>query len=75
MLKVNRVPSEEQLLTVSIKTAAAMIGIGRSTLYGLLDVGEIETIKVGRRRLVVVASLRAFVESKRLPVSTLPSIG
>lgn len=65
MLKSNRALSEQQLLTVSIKTAAAMLGIGRSTLYGFLDAGEIETVKVGRRRLVVVASLRAFVESKR----------
>lgn len=44
-------------LTVSIKAAAAMLGVGRSTLYVLLGESEIETINVGGRRLVLVASL------------------
>ncbi len=65
MTKAKHKIAEHELLVVPITTAATMLGIGRSTLYGLLGADEIETIKVGRRRLVVMASLRAFVEAKR----------
>jgi excisionase family DNA binding protein len=55
MTKAKQRLLEHEPLTVPIRTAAIMLGIGRSTLYELLDAGEIETIKVGRRRLVLVA--------------------
>lgn len=53
-------------VAVRIPEAAAMLGIGRSTLYLCIAAGEIETIKVGRSTLVPVASLNAFVASKRV---------
>jgi excisionase family DNA binding protein len=65
MTKAKQGLSEHEPLTVSIRTAATMLGIGRSTLYELLGADEIETIRVGGRRLVMVASLKAFVEAKR----------
>ena len=52
-------------LTVRIPQAAAMLGIGRSTLYLFIASGEIETIKVGRATLVPVETLEAFVASRR----------
>jgi excisionase family DNA binding protein len=52
-------------IAVRIPQAAAMLGIGRSTLYGCIAAGEIETIKVGRSTLVPVDSLTAFVASRR----------
>ncbi len=42
-----------------------MIGIGRSKLYELMESGELETIKIGTSRLVLVSSLQAFVEARR----------
>ena len=63
---------EPEPLTVSIRTASAMLGIGRSTLYVLLGAGEIETIRVGGRRLVMVTSLKAFVESQRDTTNSSP---
>ncbi|WP_077510165.1 helix-turn-helix domain-containing protein [Sphingomonas sp. LM7] len=42
-----------------------MIGIGRSKFYELIAAGDIETIKVGVRRLVLLSSLTAFVEKQR----------
>lgn len=56
---------EAQPITVRIPTALRMLGLGRSKFYDLLKVGEIETIKVGRATLVVVASLHRFVASRR----------
>ena len=45
-------------LTVTVKEALAMIGIGRTSFYELVAGGEITTVKIGRRRLVHVDSLR-----------------
>ncbi|PHR19478.1 MAG: excisionase [Sphingopyxis sp.] len=57
--------SEIQPITVRIPMAIKMTGIGRSKLYELIGAGEIETIKVGSSRLVIVESLREFVERSR----------
>lgn len=45
-------------LFVSISDAAKALSIGRTSLYELIRTGELETRKMGRRRLVTVASLR-----------------
>jgi excisionase family DNA binding protein len=52
-------------LTVRIREACRMTGIGRSKLYELIQAGEIEVIKVGTMTLVPVASLEAFLASHR----------
>ena len=52
-------------VAVRIPQAAAMLGIGRSSLYLCIAAGEIETIKVGRSTLVPVDSLKAFVAARR----------
>jgi len=50
-------------LCLSVRDACRELGgLGRSTLYELLAKGEIDSMRVGARRLVVTASLRAFVE-------------
>lgn len=53
-------------LTVRIREACHMTGIGRSKLYELIQAGEIEVIKVGTMTLVPVASLEAFLASHRM---------
>jgi len=37
--------------------------LSRSTLYHLISTGEIESIKVGSRRLIPAESLDRFIES------------
>lgn len=54
-----------ELLTVRIREACRITGIGRSKLYELINDGEIEIIKVGAMTLVPVAGLRAFVARVR----------
>ncbi|MHB9879921.1 helix-turn-helix domain-containing protein [Pacificimonas sp. ICDLI1SI03] len=53
----------EQVLC-SIPEAAEALGIGRSKAYQLLEAGKLETITIGRRRLVRVASVKAFAEKE-----------
>ena len=42
-------------LTVTLKTARQLLGIGNTKLYELVNDGTIETITVGRRRLAIYA--------------------
>jgi excisionase family DNA binding protein len=47
---------------VSIDEAAAMLGIRRTAFYGLMNRGSVRTHKLGRRRLVSVASLHELAD-------------
>jgi excisionase family DNA binding protein len=38
-----------------------MSGLSAATLYRLMDRGELDTVKVGRRRLVKVDSIKRLV--------------
>lgn len=52
-------------ITVRIKDACRMTGIGRSKLYLLIAAGEIQVIKVGSMTLIPVSSLESFLGSRR----------
>jgi len=49
-------------ITVRVREACRLSGIGRSKLYELIGEGEIEIIKVGTITLVPVASLTRFLQ-------------
>lgn len=46
----------------SISEAAKALGIGRTNLYGMLSKGELESVRIGARRLVKVDSIEALIE-------------
>lgn len=50
-------------INLSIVDAAQVLGIGRSKLYELINARQLETVKLGTRTLVRVASVRAFSNS------------
>lgn len=52
-------------LLLSVEEALEATGIGRSKFYELVAAGEIESVEVGRRRLVPVEALQEFVERLR----------
>ena len=54
-----------EILTVRIPTAMRMTGIGRSKFYQLIAAKQVETVKLGSSTLVVVPSLKRFIESLR----------
>jgi len=56
--------STERLLLSPVE-AARRLGIGRSTLYELLAAGEVESLHIGRRRLIAAVALVEFVERRR----------
>lgn len=51
-------------LTISIIEAAKSLGVGRSTAYQLINTGDLKVIKIGKRTLVTVESIRALVDQK-----------
>jgi len=55
-----------EALLVKIPDAVRATGISRSRLYELMAAGDIEALKVGSSRLVVVESLRTWVERQRI---------
>lgn len=44
-------------LTCSVAEASQAIGISRSKIYELMSGGEVQSVTIGRRRLVSVSSL------------------
>lgn len=54
-----------EVLTVRIPVAMQMTGIGRSKLYELIKARQIETVKLGASTLVIVPSLKRFIDSLR----------
>lgn len=48
-------------ICVGIEDGARLIGVARSALYDYIGRGEIPTFKLGRRRLILVKSLEAFI--------------
>jgi excisionase family DNA binding protein len=50
-------------ITVTVATALAITGLGRTKFYELVKVGRIKTVSVGRRTLVVFADLERLAET------------
>lgn len=45
-----------------ILEAAELLGVGRTTVYGLIGSGELRSVRIGRRHLVPADALDDFVE-------------
>ena len=53
-------------LMVSVATGRAMLGIGHTKMFELLrNNDDLESILIGRKRLVLLSSIYAFVERQR----------
>jgi excisionase family DNA binding protein len=51
-----------ETLTISVSDAAKAIGIGKTTLYRLINTGQVTPVRIGRRTLIETASVRALVK-------------
>jgi excisionase family DNA binding protein len=54
--------SEGGRLLLDYQDAGEQLSVGRTTIYGLVERGELRTVKIGRRSLITRDSLEAFVE-------------
>lgn len=60
----------ERLLVPVWPDAAEMLGIGETLMRSLVATGEIPTVRIGRKRLVRIDDLLAYVER----LSVLPDV-
>lgn len=44
----------------SISDAQRALGIGRTTAYRLMEAGKLKKVKIGRRTLIKIASIKAL---------------
>ncbi|WP_342448547.1 helix-turn-helix domain-containing protein [Sphingomonas kaistensis] len=51
-------------LLVSIPDAGTMLGLGRSKIYELLTEGRLESVTIGRRRLIRLDSVRLLARGE-----------
>lgn len=59
---MSQIPLRERI-SCSVPEALELTGLGRTKFYELVDSSAVRTKTVGRRRLVLVSSLIAFLES------------
>jgi excisionase family DNA binding protein len=45
---------------VSVKEACSVLGIGKTTLYEILNAKEITSVRIGCRRLILLSSLKDY---------------
>jgi excisionase family DNA binding protein len=56
-------PADRRL--VGLNACADMLGVSRSKAHLLVQEGEFETVRVGRRLLVIVESIDAYIQRLR----------
>lgn len=62
-------PSIEPLL-VRVEEAARILSLSRSTIYEMLDSGELPSVRRGSARRIPLAAVRAWVERQTEPISS-----
>lgn len=55
----------DERILLTPERAAERLDIGRTTVYGLIDSGELESVKIGRSRRIPADALIAYVERLR----------
>lgn len=48
---------------LSIAHTAQMLGIGKTKTYELISEGLLDTVQIGTRRLVTIASIKRLIET------------
>jgi len=54
-------------VTLSVSSAVQCIGIGRTKLYQLINDGELDVVKIGRRTLITTASIERMLGTPDSP--------
>lgn len=49
-------------VSLPINEAAQAIGIGRTKIYQLINSGDLEAVRIGRRTLVKTSSIEALIQ-------------
>lgn len=55
------IPTHDPELLITVEEAANLLRLGRTTTYNLVLDGQLRSVKIGRRRLVVRVGLQEFI--------------
>ena len=55
---------EVERIGVSADVAAKMIGVSTRTIWNLINAGQIRCVKLGKRSIISVQSLRELIDDK-----------
>ena len=55
-----------EAILCSIPDTAKALGLGRSKVYKLIKDGQLDTARIGRRRLVLASSIRELADHSRV---------
>jgi excisionase family DNA binding protein len=58
---VTPVSNQKRPLAVTVKSACELVGVGNTTMWALIKAGRVKTVSIGRRRLVLYASLESLL--------------
>lgn len=64
-MATKKTESNPDRLTHSIEQAARALGVGRSLVFTLLKEGQLKSIRVGKRRLILTTELQAFLDRQQ----------
>jgi hypothetical protein len=57
--------ADMEIITATLREFRRLSGISRSRIYELLDAGELDSVYIGARRLVIIDSYRRLIERQR----------
>lgn len=58
-------PPLNDLRTVSVRKLCAISGLSKTSVRALLTSGQIESIKAGGRRLILLESWKSYLQARR----------
>jgi hypothetical protein len=70
-------PANSDIITAPVREFSRISGLGTTSIYKLLNDGEIESVTSGRRRLILIESYHRYLDRQRgtpvaAPVATPP---
>ena len=57
----------ESPIALSVERAGELIGVGMTEIYARIASGELPSVKLGKRRLVLRADLEALLQANLVP--------
>jgi excisionase family DNA binding protein len=59
--------SQDERLLISVREAANILSLGKSTIWALIARGDLQTIKIGRTRRITIESVRGLARPAMPP--------
>jgi len=65
----------DRVITAPAAEFCILSGLGRTKTYELLGTGELDSITIGKRRLIIIDSYRRLIERQRAEGKVFPRPG